>query len=154
MKLVRRLLAGVFLLEQSPGFGQGEEVPIHFKLVLAAIVGDGNDVAYVVSAAAKEIGNQVNVNVVLHRWVLIYGRCRLRIAPAPGQDFISEEEYHVEVRFGGPGQSPVAERGMKIGGFYGGPGQSPTADLRVRSALLYATELPGHVALVYLDLDI
>ena len=26
----------------------------------------------------------------------------------------------------------------------GGPGQSPTADLRVRSALLYATELPGH----------
>jgi hypothetical protein len=27
----------------------------------------------------------------------------------------------------------------------GGPGQSPTADLRVRSALLYATELPGHV---------
>jgi hypothetical protein len=31
----------------------------------------------------------------------------------------------------------------------GGPGQSPTADLRVRSALLYATELPGHVWLVY-----
>ena len=28
---------------------------------------------------------------------------------------------------------------------HGGPGQSPTADLRVRSALLYATELPGHV---------
>jgi hypothetical protein len=27
----------------------------------------------------------------------------------------------------------------------GGPGQSPTADLRVRSALLYATELPGHL---------
>ena len=36
-------------------------------------------------------------------------------------------------------------------GKFGGPGQSPTADLRVRSALLYATELPGHVALVYLD---
>jgi hypothetical protein len=34
-------------------------------------------------------------------------------------------------------------------GFLGGPGQSPTADLRVRSALLYATELPGHVWLVY-----
>jgi hypothetical protein len=32
---------------------------------------------------------------------------------------------------------------------HGGPGQSPTADLRVRSALLYATELPGHVWLVY-----
>jgi hypothetical protein len=31
----------------------------------------------------------------------------------------------------------------------GGPGRSPTADLRVRSALLYATELPGHVWLVY-----
>src|ERR1700722_10724039 len=31
----------------------------------------------------------------------------------------------------------------------GGPGQSPTADLRVRSALLYATELPGHVSVVY-----
>jgi hypothetical protein len=31
----------------------------------------------------------------------------------------------------------------------GGPGQSPTADLRVRSALLYATELPGHVVSVY-----
>ena len=27
----------------------------------------------------------------------------------------------------------------------GGPGRSPTCDLRVRSALLYATELPGHV---------
>lgn len=27
---------------------------------------------------------------------------------------------------------------------YGGPGRSPTCDLRVRSALLYATELPGH----------
>ena len=26
----------------------------------------------------------------------------------------------------------------------GGPGRSPTCDLRVRSALLYATELPGH----------
>ena len=25
----------------------------------------------------------------------------------------------------------------------GGPGRSPTCDLRVRSALLYATELPG-----------
>jgi hypothetical protein len=33
--------------------------------------------------------------------------------------------------------------------FYGGPGQSPTADLRVRSALLYATELPGHWWVVY-----
>ena len=33
--------------------------------------------------------------------------------------------------------------------FYGGPGRSPTCDLRVRSALLYATELPGHVWLVY-----
>ena len=31
----------------------------------------------------------------------------------------------------------------------GGPGQSPTADLRVRSALLYATELPGHAGVVY-----
>ena len=31
----------------------------------------------------------------------------------------------------------------------GGPGRSPTCDLRVRSALLYATELPGHVWLVY-----
>ena len=30
----------------------------------------------------------------------------------------------------------------------GGPGQSPTADLRVRSALLYATELPGLAASV------
>ena len=30
-------------------------------------------------------------------------------------------------------------------GFDGGPGRSPTCDLRVRSALLYATELPGHV---------
>jgi hypothetical protein len=28
--------------------------------------------------------------------------------------------------------------------FDGGPGRSPTCDLRVRSALLYATELPGH----------
>ena len=27
----------------------------------------------------------------------------------------------------------------------GGPGRSPTCDLRVRSALLYATELPGHI---------
>ncbi len=27
--------------------------------------------------------------------------------------------------------------------FDGGPGRSPTCDLRVRSALLYATELPG-----------
>ena len=32
----------------------------------------------------------------------------------------------------------------------GGPGRSPTCELRVRSALLYATELPGHVELVYL----
>jgi hypothetical protein len=31
-----------------------------------------------------------------------------------------------------------------IGVFDGGPGRSPTCDLRVRSALLYATELPGH----------
>src|ERR1700733_15968977 len=31
----------------------------------------------------------------------------------------------------------------------GGPGRSPTCDLRVRSALLYATELPGHVLVVY-----
>ncbi len=31
----------------------------------------------------------------------------------------------------------------------GGPGRSPTCDLRVRSALLYATELPGHVCVVY-----
>ncbi len=30
--------------------------------------------------------------------------------------------------------------------FGGGPGRSPTCDLRVRSALLYATELPGHSA--------
>ena len=29
----------------------------------------------------------------------------------------------------------------------GGPGRSPTCDLRVRSALLYATELPGHLTL-------
>ena len=28
-------------------------------------------------------------------------------------------------------------------GISGGPGRSPTCDLRVRSALLYATELPG-----------
>jgi hypothetical protein len=28
-------------------------------------------------------------------------------------------------------------------GMDGGPGRSPTCDLRVRSALLYATELPG-----------
>ena len=34
-------------------------------------------------------------------------------------------------------------------GLGGGPGRSPTCDLRVRSALLYATELPGHVWLVY-----
>ena len=33
-------------------------------------------------------------------------------------------------------------------GVGGGPGQSPTADLRVRSALLYATELPGHASSV------
>ena len=32
---------------------------------------------------------------------------------------------------------------------YGGPGRSPTCDLRVRSALLYATELPGHWGQVY-----
>jgi hypothetical protein len=32
--------------------------------------------------------------------------------------------------------------------FDGGPGRSPTCDLRVRSALLYATELPGHLWLV------
>jgi hypothetical protein len=30
-------------------------------------------------------------------------------------------------------------------GVIGGPGRSPTCDLRVRSALLYATELPGHI---------
>jgi hypothetical protein len=34
-------------------------------------------------------------------------------------------------------------------GVIGGPGRSPTCDLRVRSALLYATELPGHVWVVY-----
>jgi hypothetical protein len=34
---------------------------------------------------------------------------------------------------------------MFIGVLCGGPGRSPTCDLRVRSALLYATELPGHV---------
>lgn len=34
---------------------------------------------------------------------------------------------------------------LKKNDFYGGPGRSPTCDLRVRSALLYATELPGHV---------
>ena len=130
MDRVRRLLAGVFLFEQSPGFCQGEEVPIHLKLVLAAIVGDGNDVAYVVAAAAKEIGDQVNVDVVLHRWVLIYGRCRLRIAMAPGTRFYFAEWLPR------PGEvwCPEAERGTKIGGFYGGPGQSPTADLRVRSS--------------------
>ncbi len=31
----------------------------------------------------------------------------------------------------------------------GGPGRSPTCDLRVRSAPLYASELPGHVPPVY-----
>ena len=50
--------------------------------------------------------------------------------------------------YGGPGQSPDGYRDLKIGGD-GGPGQSPTADLRVRSALLYATELPGHWWVVY-----
>lgn len=30
-----------------------------------------------------------------------------------------------------------------LGWLFGGPGRSPTCDLRVRSALLYATELPG-----------
>ena len=34
----------------------------------------------------------------------------------------------------------------RSGGFIGDPGRSPTCDLRVRSALLYATELPGHLA--------
>ena len=38
------------------------------------------------------------------------------------------------------GASPVLHFHL-IGG---GPGRSPTCDLRVRSALLYATELPGH----------
>ncbi len=61
---------------------------------------------------------------------------------------------------GGPGQSPDASDGQDLWRWWpgarvltqamgkicgdGGPGQSPTADLRVRSALLYATELPGH----------
>ena len=48
--------------------------------------------------------------------------------------------------------SSTARRALcELRWFLGGPGQSPTADLRVRSALLYATELPGHVKLVYLD---
>jgi hypothetical protein len=64
---------------------------------------------------------------------------------------------------GGPSRSPDAEPTADIGGFLvaragvlmrsvirkwwflGGPGRSPTCDLRVRSALLYATELPGHL---------
>ena len=39
-------------------------------------------------------------------------------------------------------------RGKSLGlkDFGGGPGRSPTCDLRVRSALLYATELPGPAA--------
>jgi hypothetical protein len=55
----------------------------------------------------------------------------------PGEPVVSFTGFH-----GGPGQSPDGYRALKIceGG---GPGQSPTADLRVRSALLYATELPG-----------
>jgi hypothetical protein len=46
-------------------------------------------------------------------------------------------------RLGWPGRVRTGTDGMKVR--YGGPGQSPTADLRVRSALLYATELPGHL---------
>ena len=36
-----------------------------------------------------------------------------------------------------------------IGMITGGPGRSPTCDLRVRSALLYATELPGRCRTAY-----
>jgi hypothetical protein len=43
----------------------------------------------------------------------------------------------------------IAQSPVFTGVLNGGPGQSPTADLRVRSALLYATELPGHVWVVY-----
>ena len=47
------------------------------------------------------------------------------------------------IRRGDPGRSPDGYRGFRFCG-YGDPGRSPTCDLRVRSALLYATELPGH----------
>ena len=54
--------------------------------------------------------------------------------------------------FSGPsGSAPCCKSPVLTRVLCGGPGQSPTADLRVRSALLYATELPGHVSLVYRD---
>ncbi len=44
---------------------------------------------------------------------------------------------------GHPGANGPIKNNQHFQGFYGGPGRSPTCDLRVRSALLYATELPG-----------
>jgi hypothetical protein len=56
----------IFAFEKATGFGEGEQAAVYFELIFSTVVGDGDDVADGVAAFAKELGDQVNVDLVLH----------------------------------------------------------------------------------------
>jgi hypothetical protein len=62
----RSLSPVVFSFEKATGFSEGEQAAVYLELIFSAVVGDGDDVADGVAAFAKELGDQVDVDVVLH----------------------------------------------------------------------------------------
>lgn len=92
----------VFGFKEAAGFGEGEEVAVDLELILSAVVGDRDDVTYVVAAMAEEVGYQVNVNVMLHGWVLVpfmEGDAALRRSVS----LLARSKESFRVRFAEPG---------------------------------------------------
>jgi hypothetical protein len=56
----------VFLLQQTSGFREAEEVSVYFEFVLATVVWNRDDVPDGVATFAKQFGDKFDVDLMLH----------------------------------------------------------------------------------------
>jgi hypothetical protein len=85
----------IFVLQQASGFGEAEEVSVYFEFVFATVVWNRDDVPDGVAAFAKQLGDKVDVDLMLHADTSI---CRMPVVAAESVSEILEAGASTRLR--------------------------------------------------------